>query len=378
VHADLPVTSVVPQSIRNSVINSKSKLLDVHPAWRPNDLTAQKKCLAEKETYGMSGGVRHIPESISDQTSFITSQEALFDINHLGCPKQGHEPWHLRIGGLVEKPLLLDLASLSHLATIEVTAFLKCAGSPFDPRVPTPDRIGNVVWSGICLKELLARARPLPNARYIVALGADAGEFGGHICNAYVKDVPLEALSARTALLALKMNGRDLPVARGGPVRFVVPGFYGTNSVKWVTDIELAETRAAGPFTTIWYNDEVVGQAGNTRRLPVWEVAAESAIATPRASQVVAAGSPLNVSGWAWGDAEIAQVDILLDESGQWVQTQTHRRAGHSWQAFSAILPPLSPGPHMIRSRARDVFGKEQPMANARNASVPVSFMVVA
>jgi sulfane dehydrogenase subunit SoxC len=324
----------------------------------------------------MNRGIRHSPWSISEQTGYITPDDGLFVINHLGQPEHRTGLWRLDIGGLVEKPLSLDINELSRLAAIEVTAFLKCAGSPFAPNDPTPDRVGNVTWSGVALATLLAEARPHPKARFVVTSGADEGEFEGIRCNAYVKDLPLELLTARNALLALKMNGRDLTAARGGPVRLVVPGFYGTNAVKWVRSIELAEARAEGPFTTIWYNDEIVDPAGIANRVPVWAVAAESAIAFPRASAVVAAGCPVAVAGWAWGDIEIAGVDVALDETDAWMPTRTLPRADHGWQAFSTILPALPPGRHVIRSRARDGLGRLQPFSGARNASVPITFTV--
>ena len=67
---------------------------------------------------------------------------------------------------------------------------------------------------------------------------------------------------ASDVLVAYEMNGSPLRPGHGYPVRLVVPGYYGTNSVKWLNRLTLAETRAKGPFTTRWYNDPVRDELG--------------------------------------------------------------------------------------------------------------------
>ena len=68
---------------------------------------------------------------------------------------------------------------------------------------------------------------------YIWSWGADFGEFGGLTLDAYCKDLPIERVEADVSI-AYKMNGAALPAEHGFPARLVVPGFYGTNSVKWL------------------------------------------------------------------------------------------------------------------------------------------------
>jgi sulfane dehydrogenase subunit SoxC len=73
--------------------------------------------------------------------------------------------------------------------------------------------------------------------------------FEGDRCDAFVKDLPLDRAAA-DVLIAYEMNGSPLRPENGYPARLVVPGYYGTNSVKWLTRLTLADARAAGPFTT--------------------------------------------------------------------------------------------------------------------------------
>jgi sulfane dehydrogenase subunit SoxC len=172
-------------------------------------------------------------------------------------------------------------------------------------------------------------------------------------------------------LLAFEINGEPLSPYRGGPVRLVVPGWYGTNSVKWLQALHLAERRAEGPFTTTWYNDTDASGA----RHPVWAVAPDSAISAP-VSGARLAGPAIEVSGWSWGEDEIARVDLTTDGGETWLQTVLAPRVEKSWQAFTATLRPVRTGTFRILSRATDVRGRIQPMAGARNASVMIEAQI--
>ena len=105
-----------------------------------------------------------------------------------------------------------------------------------------------------------------------------------------MKDLPLERMPS-DVLIAYELNGAPLPAEHGFPARLVVPGFYGTNSVKWLTRMTVAETRATGAFTTRWYNDPVPNAAGEDsgETVPVWSVAPESIIVSPAPGQAAQA-----------------------------------------------------------------------------------------
>jgi DMSO/TMAO reductase YedYZ molybdopterin-dependent catalytic subunit len=184
----------------------------------------------------------------------VTPQRDLFVLAHLGIPRVDPERWRLEIGGLVERPATLSLADLRRLP----------------PRRPdiAVRRIANVVWSGVDLADLLRRCGIRAEARFLWSYGLDRGEYDGVSARWYVKDLPLARLGQGGVLLAYAVNGEPLMPEHGSPLRLVVPGFYGTNSVKWLWRLELAEARAGGPFTTELYNDPD-HLTGGTR--PVWE-----------------------------------------------------------------------------------------------------------
>jgi sulfane dehydrogenase subunit SoxC len=315
-----------------------------------------------------NGTYRSIPRKVSQMSSFVTADQDLFVLAHLGIPAVSRADWRLKVTGLVSRELEIGFEDLAGFPPHSVTAFHKCAGNPMKPAEPTPDRVGNVVWRGVKLRDVLRRCGYEAATGYVWADGADSGSFEGVTAAKYQKDLPLAKALHDDVLLAFEMNGQPLSAYRGGPVRLVVPGWYGTNSVKWLTALHVADRRADGPFTTVWYNDT---DASGSRR-PVWAVAPDSAISSPETGSHLS-GSALVVSGWSWGDSEIARVDVSVDGGETWSQSKLSPRVERSWQAFRADLGTIEPGMLRVVSRATDVEGRVQPMSGARNASVAVT-----
>jgi len=325
--------------------------------------------------YAQTTGVRDIRRRLQELEGFVTPEEHLFVLAHVSVPIIDWSAWRLRLDGLVKRPLDLSFDDLVSRTSIGVTAFHKCAGTPTGSPEPTPDRTGNVIWRGVRLKDLLEEAGLLSGATHVWATGADGGTFQDQPIAAYQKDVPLAKALAPEVLIAWAINDHPLSIERGGPVRLVVPGFYGTNSVKWLTTISVTDHRATGPFTTRWYNDRIATNDGPIAR-PVWAVAPDSAIATPDHDAVHVSRQPLDVQGWAWGEAEITSVDVSHDGGKTWAGAAVTRRVDFSWQAFSATLPDLPRGMHHLLSRATDSAGQVQPLVGARNAAVPVAITI--
>jgi DMSO/TMAO reductase YedYZ molybdopterin-dependent catalytic subunit len=211
----------------------------------------------------------------------LTRTEDVIVLCHLGVPRVERDRWSLTIDGMVERPRTLRFDDLLCYPRAEVTSVHQCCGSPFAPFEPTR-RVSNVRWGGVRVADVLADCRPSVGAQYIWTYGADFGEFSGVVVDAYVKDLPIGRVHA-DVLIGYEMNGSALPAEHGFPVRLVVPGFCGTNSVKWLNRMTLAEGRAPGPFASRWYNDPVLDAAGRDTgaTTPVWSIAPESLIVSP-------------------------------------------------------------------------------------------------
>lgn len=304
--------------------------------------------------------------------SFLTKEEDLFLLEHLGLPDIAQSEWSLRLGGLVEKPLRLAYADLLRFRQQTVVSVHKCAGNPLKfPLEPSPDRSGNVEWTGVSLREILEEVGHDSCAKFMIACGADGGVFDGISVPAYEKDVPMEKALAGEVMLATHMNGELLTAARGGPVRLVVPGHYGTNSVKWLRRIELAERRSQSLFTTTYYNDRI---PGSNALKPVWDLAPEAIIVSPAEQSVLVSGD-IAVWGWAWGAHEIARVDVSPDAGESWIQATISRREQFEWQRFDAVVRQER-GALRLLPRAVDVTGVVQPLLEGRNRAVEVRTLV--
>jgi DMSO/TMAO reductase YedYZ molybdopterin-dependent catalytic subunit len=263
---------------------------------------------------------------------------------HLGVPRIAREDWSLTIDGLVASPATLVFGDLVQFPKFEVTSVHQCAGSPLQPAEPT-QRVCNVKWGGVRLADILAACRVDAAANYVWSTGADFGEFGGVSVDAYVKDLPI-ARAMTDALIAFAMNGAPLAPEHGFPARLVVPGFYGTNSVKWLTHLTLAATRAGGPFTTRWYNDPVDdgAAAGAGQTTPVWSIAPQSIIVEPDPGTEIESSRTVEIWGWAWADGGVRAVDVAIDGAA-WQPAALEPANGRAWQRFTLPWTPRKPGP---------------------------------
>ena len=306
---------------------------------------------------------RHLMAEVSDAGS-------LFVLAHLGVPRVDANDWSFNVRGLVKRELTLSLSDLMSYPQASVESFHECAGNPLDPTTPLRV-ISNVVWRGVDVRHLLDVAGIDSSATHLWAYGLDYGEFAGSRVTHYVKDVPLSRVEQGDVLIAHALNGAPLSSEHGYPARLVVPGFYGTNSVKWLCRLELANSRPEGLFTTQLYNDPVEG--GGTR--PVWAVEPESIFVFPEPQAKLNAGAN-EIWGRAWSSAAIVAVDVSFDGGGSWQPAEVTPRRQRSWQRFSVRWHPPTAGTYRLQCRATNAAGRTQPSAGARNAIYSVDVVV--
>jgi DMSO/TMAO reductase YedYZ molybdopterin-dependent catalytic subunit len=217
-----------------------------------------------------------------------------------------------------------------------------------------------------------------PIAGQARSYGADYGEFSGVVVDAFVKDLPI-ARVASDVLITYEMNGSPLAPERGFPVRLVAPGFYGTNSVKWLVRMILADARSTGPFTTRWYNDPVLDEAGRETGdvTPVWSIAPESVIVSPSPGEAVAMSKECEMWGWAWADGGVRAVEVRTGDDAPWRRAELEAQRGREWQRFSVSWTPSQCGAVVLASRAEAKSGLVQPAAGRRNSIYEVPVTVV-
>jgi DMSO/TMAO reductase YedYZ molybdopterin-dependent catalytic subunit len=322
---------------------------------------------------GFHGQIPLLPHQLTDD---LTPRDGVIVLCHLGVPRIEAQSWEMQIDGLVAKPARLRLADLRRFPQHHVETIHQCAGSPLAPRDPKR-RIVNVRWGGVRVGDVLAECGVWPEAQYLWSDGADYGEFAGVAVERYTKDLPLSRLTS-DVLIATELNGEPLRAENGFPARLVVPGFYGTNSVKWLTRMTLADRRADSPFTTRWYNDAVLDAEGRdtAQTLPVWAIAPESVIVFPAPEAQLRIGQECMIWGRAWADGGVSRVRVSADDGGSWREAKFQPQVERSWQRFSLLWTPDRRGQVRLCVLASDRDGREQPVSGFRNAMHSVSVTV--
>jgi DMSO/TMAO reductase YedYZ molybdopterin-dependent catalytic subunit len=157
---------------------------------------------------------------------------------HYGfVPQIPLDRWLLEVKGLVEQPLRFNWEEFRALPRVKVYADFHC--------VTSWSRLDNV-WEGVSVRELLARARPTPEAQYVVLKGYDSG---------WTTNLPLAEFLAEDVLLADTHDGLLLSTDHGGPVRAIVPRLYAWKSAKWLKWIELTSDNQPGYWEREGYHD---------------------------------------------------------------------------------------------------------------------------
>jgi DMSO/TMAO reductase YedYZ molybdopterin-dependent catalytic subunit len=301
-----------------------------------------------------------------DLKSWITPNEDVFAVSHYGTPEVDPNKWRLEISGLVKKGRTFTLADIKSRKRKSVTATLECSGNSSNPGFM--GAIGNVTWTGTPLSPLLKECVPLDRAIEVVFFGAD--EKVEKIREKEYLQNFARALSTRDALreeilVAYEMNGVPLSREHGGPVRLVVPGWFGIAWVKWLTRIELLDRR----YMSKYMGREYVTIRGEERDgRTIWRETGVGPIDVKSfvARVVRRPRDRFVVSGAAWTDGTpLKRVELKIDD-GPWTDTtlDTSRRSRYAWTFWNFEWKnPLS-GEHTLVSRAIDSTGRIQPSAD--------------
>ncbi|HWE35440.1 MAG TPA: sulfite oxidase [Isosphaeraceae bacterium] len=303
-----------------------------------------------------------------------TPDRLFFVRSHFGPPAVGLSPWRLGLGGLIERQASLSLEDLrKDYEQVTVPAVAQCSGNGrayFEPKVPGVawgrGAVGNAEWGGVRLKDVLDRAGLKAKAAHVHLLGADGPP--NPKTPAFFRSIPLDrALDAGT-ILATTMNGADLPVLHGGPLRLVVPGWAANHWIKWLRSITVADAEAPGFYMQTAYRLPRPGATRPDDLVPVTTLNVKSLIALPTTGARFPAGR-VTLRGVAWtGPGRVASMDVSID-SGPWAPAELHG-PDHpgSWRLWRHPLD-LKPGRHTLAARATDSHGHTQPDRTPWNKS---------
>jgi sulfane dehydrogenase subunit SoxC len=282
-----------------------------------------------------------------------------FERSHSGIPDIDPDQHRLVIHGLVKRPLVFTLEALARYPMQSRIAAIECAGNSGALNAAQPQALNVPAihgllscseWTGVRLSTLLDEAGVEPNARWMIAEGADSA--------AMSRSVPL-AKAMDDALVCLYQNGERVRPSNGYPLRLLLPGFEGNMNVKWLRRLKLtaapAMTKDETSKYTVLLKDEKAWQF-------VFPMEVKSFITRPSPGLPLKGPGFYEISGLAWsGNGRIRQVDVSADGGQSWApaalqdpilsKAPVRFRAPWQWNG----------GPAVLQSRATDDTGMVQP-----------------
>jgi len=268
-----------------------------------------------------------------DETSYLTPNDEFYRIDTaLSFPNVDIDNWSFEIKGMVDRPMKFTYADLLALPQAERTVTLCCVSNEVGG-----DLIGNAVFRGVMLRDLLDMAGVRSTAEQVYSTSLDGWTSG----------FPVEvAFDGRDAMVAIGMNGETLPLEHGYPARLVVPGLYGyVSATKWLAEIKL----------TTWDDEGYWVPRGWAALGPV---KTQSRIDVPR-TRSVAAGKQA-IAGVAWAQHRgIEQVEVQVDDGPWQMATLAADVSIDTWRQWLLEWEP-TPGKYTVRVRATDKTGETQ------------------
>jgi len=307
----------------------------------------------------------------------LTPNDAFFVRYHnAGIPTTINGDTHMiNVGGnAAGKTFQLSVADLkTKFKPVEIVAVNQCSGNSrglFNPRVTggqsANGAMGNARWVGARLKDILAMAEIRNSAKQVTFDGLDTAIFGG---GDFVKALNLDQAMDNDVLIAYQMNGTDIPLLNGFPVKLVVPGYYGTYWVKHLSKIEVVDKEFDGfwmkPAYRIPDNDCVCVMPGTapTATRPIGRFTVRSFVTSLKNGQRVPAGGTTVVRGIAFdGGQGIREVGVSTDGGETWKDAFLGEDLGrYSFREFTFPLTPNRTGTYDIRTCAWTRAGVGQP-----------------
>ncbi len=293
----------------------------------------------------------------------ITPSGLHFERHHNGVPDIDPAKHELLIHGMVSRPLVFNLATLSRYPMVSRVCFVECSGNSganaqAKPVQGTAGAIHGLAsvseWTGVPLSLLLNEAGIQSGASWILAEGADAA--------AMSRSVPL-AKCMDDAMVALYQNGERVRPEQGYPMRLLLPGWEGNMSVKWLRRIKVTNEPTHTKDETSKYSDL---QSDGKARQFTFELGVKSIITFPSFGHKLDRHGLYEITGLAWsGAGRIARVEVSADGGASWrdaplqgpiySKSFTRFRLPWEWNGTAATL----------QSRATDEKGHVQPTRTA-------------
>jgi DMSO/TMAO reductase YedYZ molybdopterin-dependent catalytic subunit len=319
------------------------------------------------------------PLNLESQFAFLsdwlTPCDQFYVRSHFSAPALNEPEWGLGIEGAVKAALQLRLEELKAMPPTTLAAVMECAGNGRVFYEPVKEglqwqngAVGNASWTGVRLRDVLAKAGVKDDAVEVVMIGADRGvvDSGKKTASpgpvAFARSVPMRKAMSDDVLLAYAMNDEPLALHHGYPLRAVVGGWYGMAWIKWVQEIRVVER----PFLGYWQARDYFRwerTLGEPALVPISEMEVKAQIARPVHGATIPVGRPYRIFGAAWsGEAPVKEVQLDTTEGMNWrPATLLEPETRFGWRLWEYEWIPPQPGRCYLRCRAIDTAGNVQP-----------------
>ena len=288
----------------------------------------------------------------------VVPAELFFIREHFPAPRTSAAGWVLGVTGSVEKPLQISFDDLSTRPQKILPATIECAENPAGGGL-----ISHAEWTGVSLASVIEQARPNSQANFVRLSGGDG----------FSRNIPIEKAMHPDSLVAVSMNGEKLPLKHGFPLRAVIPGWYGMDSVKWLHSMELRIEKdlsfsLRAPYVrstrSLLSGDRPSGVVDAMNVKSAFSRPADGAILTHRRF-------PVRGAAWA-GENRIRDVEVSTDGTKTWSKAQlSSEQQLYSWVLWTFDWSIPATGKYSLAVRATDDHGRTQPMERPANRADP-------
>lgn len=307
---------------------------------------------------------------VSQLGEFITPNHLFFVRDHfVNRPVLSDDEWCLHLRGVGVEDTTVSLDYLRSLPSKSLTVTLECAGNGGYGRGADQQQhhmrsmVGTAVWQGVPVVSLFRDGVPSEVTEFVFR-GYDGGEDPDEPApiDCYTRSIPRAKALDDDTLLAYEMNGEPLPREHGFPVRLLVPGWYGMDSVKWLRSIEARSTPLGHFYDNHRYRARST-DTGVTAGRRIRRMGVKSLVLSPSNGQRLLLGD-VPISGVAWaGENDVTSVDISFDGGRTWQPTELGDDARpYSWRTWSLTYKADGVGVLDFVVRAVDSEGRSQPM----------------